>query len=178
MKTRLVLLFLCASLIPAVQAFAKTILPDACGDDSVKFDVKTLKDPPAPAPPAVGKAQIVFIGSMERSGSIFIGGAPETRVGMDGAWVGVNKGNSYFVLNVTAGEHHLCTVWGKKVGVASLSAEVGKVYYFEAKAKVKIHRYGNGSMEKDTDLTFTQVDEDEGKYRIKASELATSTPNK
>ena len=35
MKPNLALLLVCASLVPAVQARAKTVLPDACGDDSV-----------------------------------------------------------------------------------------------------------------------------------------------
>ncbi|MGA3159626.1 MAG: hypothetical protein ABSC77_00300 [Terracidiphilus sp.] len=48
MNPRLVVLLLCAPLL-AVCARAKTILPDACGDDSVKFEVSTLKNQPAPA---------------------------------------------------------------------------------------------------------------------------------
>ena len=47
-------------MVIAVQARATT-LPDACGDDKIKFDVKTEKSKTAPLPPAAGKAQIVFI---------------------------------------------------------------------------------------------------------------------
>ena len=60
-KPALFLLLLCASLLAAVQAKAKTILPDACGDDKIKFEVSTKKHQPPPASPADGKAQIIFI---------------------------------------------------------------------------------------------------------------------
>ena len=36
-------------------------LPESCGDDKVKFDVKTESNRPAPAPPTGGMAQIVLI---------------------------------------------------------------------------------------------------------------------
>jgi len=42
MKPSLGALLFCASMVIAVQARA-TILPDACGDDKIKFDVKTEK---------------------------------------------------------------------------------------------------------------------------------------
>jgi len=187
MNPRLVVLLLCASLLPAVQARAKTILPDACGDDSVKFDVSTEKNQPAPAGPAEGKAQIVFSGK----------GGAVIRYGVDGTWVGANKGDSYFVVTVEPGVHHLCAGWQsisgrveKNVGVASFTAEPGKVYYFEAQAGV----YGGGGgyvapatgpgvnsggggfvggSPRTFSFTLTQLDEDTGKYRVKAWKLAT-----
>jgi hypothetical protein len=99
-------LFFCASLCAAVPAHAKTVLPDACGDDKAQFDVKTEEGQSAPAPPPAGKAQIIFVDddSVKTSGFSFT----TFRYGMDGAWVGANKGNSYFVLNVDPGVHHLC----------------------------------------------------------------------
>ncbi|MGA9068957.1 MAG: hypothetical protein WB424_01805, partial [Terracidiphilus sp.] len=65
MKPRVVVMLICASLLAAMQASAKTILPDACGDDSIKFEVSTQKDQPPPAPPAAGKAQIVLIETLD-----------------------------------------------------------------------------------------------------------------
>ena len=85
------------------------MLPDACGDDSVKFDVKTEKGQPAPAPPPAGKAQIVFIQNFEKPSNTWM--SPTIRVGMDGAWVGANQSNSYFTLTVDPGVHHLCVSW-------------------------------------------------------------------
>jgi hypothetical protein len=83
MKPRFFVLLLCASLVPAVQASAKTILPDSCGDDSVKFDVKTEKDQPAPVLPAEGKAQIVFVGTVPVESAL--ARFPAIRFGVNGA---------------------------------------------------------------------------------------------
>lgn len=183
MKPRLFVLLLCASLIPAVQALAKTVLPDSCGDDSIKFDVHTEKNQPAPAGPAEGKAQIVLIETLDRTWMCLGCGTPSTRFGMDGVWVGANQGNSYFAIDVAPGEHHLCTGWQsvfghlkQMVGMASFTAEAGKVYYFEAKASLQVHSYGNNSRETDRSLDFVQVGEDEGRYRVKASALSTFKP--
>jgi len=185
MKCRLFAILLCATLVFSVCARAKTILPDACGDDKIKFDVTTDKNHPPPALPAAGKAQIVFIETLDRTWGCLGCGTPSTRFGVDGTWVGANQGKSYFTVDVEPGEHHLCTGWQsvfghlkEMVGLASFTAEAGKVYYFEAQATLKVHNYGNNSRETDRSLDFVQVSEDEGKYRIKASELSTFKPSK
>jgi len=186
MNPRLVALLLCAALFPAMQARAKTILPDACGDDGVKFDVSTLKDQPAPAPPPAGSAQIVFVEEQNARASFHM---VTVRYGVDGNWAGANYGDSYFVLNVTPGTHHLCVnAQGDKkaVGVTSFTAEAGKVYYYEASTTVT--RSGGGTVTThgpggpstgvapgsvNKFFQFTQLSEDEGRYRIKAWKLAT-----
>jgi hypothetical protein len=161
------------------NAHARTILPDACGDEKVKFDIKTEKDQPAPAAPETGKAQIIFIQTNEGR-DVWLTIAP-TRFGVDGAWVGANQGNSYFTLAVDPGVHHLCTVWEKKVGVASVTAEAGKVYYYEANTTYKGTQLGNPqhpNYKVDKSFAFAALSEDEGKYRVKASALSVSTPTK
>jgi hypothetical protein len=162
-----------------------TTLPDACGDDKVQFDVKTAKNQPAPAPPDAGKAQIVFIEAMDKNLACWSCGTPTSRFGMDGAWVGATQGNSYFTIDVAPGEHHFCVDWQsafgrlkQMVGMAELNAEAGKTYYFEAQVKIKEHNYGDSSSEVDRNLNFVQASDDEGKYRIKASSLATATARK
>jgi hypothetical protein len=193
MKSRLFLLLLCASLLPAVQARAKTILPDACGDEGVKFDVSTLKNQPAPEPPPAGSAQIVFVEEQNARASAFH--MVTVRYGVDGNWAGANYGDSYFVLNVAPGVHHLCVnAQGDKkaVGVTSFTAEAGKIYYFEASTTVSgtgsrtVTTHGangstgtamvGGSLNKL--FQFNELSEDEGKYRIKAWKLATWKTNK
>ena len=175
MKPRLSAFFLCASLALAVQAWA-TVLPDSCGDDKVKFDVstKSSEQPPAAAPD--GKAQIVFIENDDKEIGCIALCEVTTRVGMDGAWVGANNGNSYFVLAVDPGVHHLCASWQsalsrieKNVDVASFTAEPGKVYYFAADVMV----IPTGDNTADITFALSQLDEDKGKYRIKAWKLAT-----
>ena len=174
MKPRLFVLLLCVSLLAAVQAKAKTTLPDACGDPNIKFEVSTLKDQPAPAPPEPGKAQIIFVENFEKPG--FVGAPSTTRVGVDGAWVGANQGNSYFVLTVDPGVHHVCVVWrGNRsdVEVKSLTAEPGKIYYFEA--KIVITHTGQAI---NSTFELLPLDNDTGTYRVKAWKLATWKTNK
>ena len=177
MKPRLSAFFLCASLALAVQARA-TILPDACGDDKVKFDVSTKasKQPPAAAPD--GKAQIVFIENDDKEIGCIALCEVTTRVGMDGAWVGANNGNSYFVLAVDPGVHHLCASWQsalptlkKNVDVVSFTAKPGKVYYFAAQI------VDTGGKEVPPTIALSQLNEDEGQYRVKAWKLATWKTN-
>jgi len=189
MKSRLVLLLLCASLLAAVQARAKTILPDACGDDNIRFDVKVKalaegKPNPAPAPPEAGKAQIIFIENLDTNGAFFT--TPTTRFGVDGKWVGANRGNSYFVVTVDPGLHHVCANWqsgtdneARQVGIEKFAAEAGKVYYYQV--KLARHRSiisgasgpggigGGGGTITDKSFFFSQLDDDDGSYRVKAS---------
>ena len=180
-----------ACLACAPLASAKTILPDACGDDSIKFDVSTKKDQPPPTPPAEGKAQIVFVEEQNARASFHL---VTVRYGVDGNWVGANYGDSYFVLDITPGVHHLCVnAQGDKkaVGVTSFTAEAGKVYYYEASTTVI--RSGGGMITTsgpngpstgmapssvNKSFQFNQLTEDEGKYRVKAWKLATWKTNK
>jgi len=117
-------------LATTTHAWAKIILPDACGEDKIKFDVKSQKNAPAPALPAEGKAQIIFIAMDSLT----------VRFGIDGNWVGAAKHGSYFAAEVTPGVHHLCSgVQVFEIGsartveglarMASFTAEAGKVYY-------------------------------------------------
>ena len=171
-------LLLCVSLLFAAQARA-TILPDACGDDKVKFDVATTKGQHQPAPLEPGKAQVVLIENENQMIGPFM--YATVRFGLDGAWVGANKNNTYFSVNVDPGAHHLCVSWQsalgmlkKSIDVASFTAETGKVYYFAANVKV----IPTGDNSANYDFGLTQLNDDEGQYRVKAWKIATSSPSK
>jgi hypothetical protein len=188
MKQAIGVFLACISVAVAVQARCTT-LPDACGDDKTQFDVKTQKNPPAPAPPAEGKAQIVFLEQVDATemGGCLGCNTFATRLGMDGSWVGAAKGGSYFSLDIAPGEHHLCANWksiratrGKNVGVMSLNADAGKVYYFQVtitdrEGAVSGAPHGAVSSVTTWVLDLSQLSEDEGKYRVKVSALATAT---
>jgi len=173
------------SLVSTVQIQA-TILPDACGKDGEKFTVTTEKSQSPPASTEIGQARIVFIEAVEKESVGFcIGCAVTTRVGLDGTWVGANKGNSYFVQSVSAGEHHLCANWQSSIGsldknvdVAALTAEPGKVYYFEAKVVIEQRDAGHGQTYEINQLKLKQLSDDEGQYLVKISALSTAKPNK
>jgi hypothetical protein len=176
MNRKLNALLLGVFLVAAVEARA-TVLPDACGDDKIKFDVTTQKAQSAPAGPAEGKAQIVFV--EDESGMIGTFMYATVRFGLDGAWAGANYNNSYFIVTVDPGVHHLCASWQsslgrlkKNVDVASFTAEPGKTYYFAANVKV----IPTGDNSASYDFALAQLNDDEGKYRVKAWKLATSKP--
>ncbi len=170
----------------ATSAFAsKNVLPDSCGADQVKFDVDLKKDQPAPAPAEAGKAQFVFIETMNRPSktAAILGGisVPDmtARFGLDGTWVGAGKANSYFTLSVPPGDHHLCTsVKGEKdsVGMLTVAAEPGKTYYIEYKILPNITRVhgnnGSSGIGMMPTATFLVLSEDEGKFRVKASAVS------
>ncbi|MGB7265245.1 MAG: hypothetical protein WBC92_07005 [Terracidiphilus sp.] len=169
MKDVVVAILFCVCLALGNQARCAT-LPDACGNDQVQFDVTTQKGQSAPAPPEAGKAQIVFV-------ELTYGLAVTVRIGMDGQWVGADKGDStYFTLDVTPGLHHLCaswqsskSYWDRLVGLYALNAERGGTYYFLVKPVAS--EYFN-------DFTFAPLNEDEGKYLVKISALSTATRKK
>ena len=172
MRPSLSAFFLCAFLACAGRVRATT-LPDSCGDDKVKFDVKTEEGQPAPAGPSEGKAQIVFIENENQVIGPFMHAT--IRFGMDGAWVGANNGSSYFALTVDPGVHHLCASWQSSLGrlkkdvdLTSFTAEPGQVYYFAAAVTV--------TSRETVIFGLSQLNEDEGKYRVKISKLSTSKP--
>jgi hypothetical protein len=164
--------FLCAALTCAERAAANT-WPDSCGDEKVTFEVKTEKGQPAPAAPAEGKAQIILIQGENQMVAPFHNAT--VRFGMDGAWVGANNGNSYFALTVDPGVHHLCASWqsawkrlSKNVDLTSFTAEPGRVYYYAAQVTV--------NSQNSVSFGLSQLNPDEGKYRVENSKLSTSKP--
>jgi len=166
------LLCICFSLLFFVGWAWAVDLPKSCGDDKVKFDVKTESNRPAPAPPTEGMAQIVLIQNENEMVAPFSNAT--VRFGIDGSWVGANNGNSYFAVLVAPGVHHLCANWqsslslAKNVGLTSLTAEAGRTYFFAAQVTVN----GRNS----PTFAFSQMNDDEGKWQVKTQKLSTSKP--
>ena len=173
-------------LLAASPALAKTVLPDACGNVKDEFDVKTQTVETPLVTPQAGKALIVFVLNMDRHGSIHFG-SETVRFGIDGKWAGADHGNSYFTIEVDPGVHHLCTNWqGKKQASAlSLTAEAGKTYIYQAQIYERTQTVTAGSgthhsthSSTDRNFDFSLMDEDEGKFLVKASKLSTFGPHK
>jgi hypothetical protein len=57
--------FLLSSFAP-VGAMSATVLPDACGNEKVGFDIQLQKNTPAPPTPEAGKAHVIFIERSEK----------------------------------------------------------------------------------------------------------------
>lgn len=185
MKLQATLLLSCFLVVP-VLATCASILPDACGNEKVSFEIQLQKNPPAPAAPEAGKAQIVFIEKSEKPPAIGCLSAgvscnDVTRFGVDGVWVGATKGNSYVPIAIEPGVHHLCAVVGKEVHAEPVSAEAGHAYYFQVEYAAEGRQYGTAkdpNYQVEKNVRFSMLNEDEGKYRIKASALSVAIPKR
>jgi hypothetical protein len=128
MKIALLLLLLASP--PLAQTKASIASPlSSCGPARVQLDVKRDKAQPL-SEVEPGKALVYVVGN---AGTI--------RVGLDGAWIGANQGNSHFSFSVAPGEHHLCSNVQSKAAdysslysLANFTAEAGTIYYFRTRA--------------------------------------------
>jgi hypothetical protein len=123
-------------LVMLVAAFAfgqarPAASPAACGPEKISFDVKTERSQSAPALPDPGKALVYFI---QDDGPLGNHQHATLRIGLDGAWVGAYKHNSYLSVSVEPGAHHVCVNLQPDTpgltALAHFNAEQGKIYYF------------------------------------------------
>ena len=187
-------LFTLAAVLTTTAAHAsELVLPDSCGSDKVTFEVSTKKSPGALSSPADGKARIVFLDVRDRprfGEANFV-----ARYGVDGAWAGATKGDSYFTFDVDPGERHLCASVQHYVGMGreqkdfiamyKLTAEAGKIYYIEYSGGVEGGRVRAGTdaagnprairVGGQINAALAPADEEEGKYRAKSTEIAVFT---
>jgi hypothetical protein len=159
-----------------VSAFAQEQSADvsaACGPQDVDLSVKQDGSQHTLSQPQPGKALIYFI--QETGSATCLLGPCVTRIGLDGAWVGAFKHNSYFFVSVDPGEHHACmnvqspTPLGKLMAFAQVTAEAGKIYYLGTKASARTST---------TRLEIDPMDSDQAKYLIGSSPLSVSQQKK
>jgi hypothetical protein len=75
----------------------------ACDPNDVRYKVKTIHDSvPVPEQPA-DKALVYVIRPTH------YGGSTQTKVAVDGLWVGANEMNNYFYMLLTPGTHYVCS---------------------------------------------------------------------
>jgi hypothetical protein len=129
MKIQTVILTLvCAMALPAIchaqeEESSKAIELKACGSgDEVNFQQKTDKGDHAMGVQAPDKALIYVIRDT------MMGMAIQTKLAVDGQWVGVNRGNNYFFISVTPGKHYFCSR-AENHSALELTVEAGKTYY-------------------------------------------------
>jgi len=184
MKLQVVLL-LCLLPFVLIAAMSATV-PDACGDEKASFDLHLQKNAPAPSAPEAGKGQVIFIEKSKRPPTIACLNAGVScndvaRFGVDGAWVGATKGNSYLPISLEPGVHHLCAVIGKEAHAEPLTVEAGHAYYFQVEFEAEGRQYGTAkepNYQVEKNVNFSMLNADEGKYRVKASALAIATPKR
>jgi hypothetical protein len=124
----LVTLLLFAVSVSATAQTADAIYQQACGPKDASFDVEQVKGQP-PAAPEPGKALVYFI--QKETDPVFI-----TRIGLDGAWVGVIRHDAYIFASVAPGEHHACAASQDRkhpeagAELLHFTVEAGKTYYY------------------------------------------------
>jgi hypothetical protein len=177
MKTVLVAALFAASAL-AQENPALAHAQAACGPLGVRFDAQTSASQPN-AQPEPGKALVYVVEDYRLAPGELIN--PTIRVGLDGAWKGATRANSYLFFSVDPGEHHLCTNWqsslkrlSRLAAFARLTAEPGKTYYF--RAHITYSHAGEGNAHADLDLD--PVDPDEGQFLVTSSRLSNSHPKK
>lgn len=163
--------FLFAAFTSALAQTPFGPLPSACGPNAVSFQVTLEKFQHSLTQPEPDKARIYFIYDLGTVTGISTLAEP-MMLGIDGAWAGAIRGNSYFSATVDPGEHHMCAAVryyreAKLVALSHLEAEAGRTYFYRARFVVL------GASQY---LEFDPVDSDEGKYLIASYPLSVSHP--
>jgi hypothetical protein len=152
-------------------------LPSSCGDANAALNVSTHKGHPDATVLAPGAARVVFVEQADKNTL-----PVTTRVGLDGKWIGGDKGNSYFESMIQPGEHHVCTDWQlahryikDQPAFDEFTAEAGKTYYFLVRvtwtanvSPVQVTRYDG-----DMALVLSKLNEDEGQYLVQNLKFST-----
>ena len=173
MKSVLVLMLLTMSAYAQQGSGAATA---ACGPGKASFEVKLDETQHTLAEPEAGKALVYFVQDV---GAVnCLGGCFQTRIGLDGAWVGAVQHNSYFSASVEPGAHHVCaspqlhfvsTTSEKyasiRLAFSHFTAEAGKVYYFRTRS---FGSQNQGLFDMDA------IDGDQAKYLIASYPLSVS----
>ncbi len=103
----------------------------ACGTDSVDFSADTdKKERPTPDAPA-DKALIYVLRPT------MIGFKIHSKLAVNGNWIGVNRGKTYFFFTVDPGEQFFCSE-SENQSYLALTVEAGKTYYLQQKVKAGI----------------------------------------
>jgi hypothetical protein len=153
--------YLCVLLMLIVMPGASGAkLPASCGPRHSSVHVIKKSGGKLPGV-AAGDARLVFVQDQG-----FCYGCSAMQIGVDGKWVGMNQGKSWFAVTVPPGEQHVCA-WMKarvmafgfvgtdhRVALASVDAKAGKTYYFET-------RIGGSSQPR---TILRKISKDQGKF--------------
>lgn len=166
MKTTMALFAAGILLLPSLAGAAQK-LPAACGPEASTLQVKTKKSETPPLKPVESMARLVFVN--DESHCL---GCSTVNVGLDGKWVGGNKGNSYFAVTVAPGNRQVCSYlegmgyeFRHRVELTELNVEAGKTYYF-ATDVIHNSNYNAGR------LRLRALAADEGEFLVSQSKVA------
>lgn len=128
----------------------------ACGTEKVNYTAKTDKTAqPKPEVPA-DKALIYVLRPT------IIGYKINSKLAVDGKWMGVNRGKTYFYFTVEPGERYFCSE-SENQDYLALTVEAGKTYYLQQKVEM-------GMWKARTNLVV--MNETEGKKKLEDVNLS------
>jgi hypothetical protein len=131
----------------------------ACGDTEVNFKVETDKKQ-HPTPPAPSDKAMVYV-----IRPTMMGNKIQTKLAVDGKWIGVNRGKNYFFFTLDPGEHYCCSQ-AENRSLLLLKVEAGKTYYLQQKIKMGFMKARN---------KLVLLDEAEGQEGLAKCHLAVFT---
>jgi hypothetical protein len=156
-------------LFPALPAIAQN-LPPSCGPRKQTFSVKLTQEPHSLTPPKPRMAMLVFINSESNCW-----GCITVYIGLDGKWIGGNKGNSWFAMNVPVGRRHICAYvrtlgypLRNQVLLTELRPVAGETYFFTTEV------FNTAAVP--FALGLRSVSPDEGKFLVSQSAHASWAP--
>jgi len=170
MRSAIVLMILAVSVIAQDQP---AVTAPACGPQRINFDVQVDESQHTLGQPEPGKARVYFVEDLGEVNCSL--NCVRVKIGLDGAWVGASRYNSYFSVSVAPGEHHVCAnpqsrfALGRLVALAHFTAEAGKTYYF----RTRIFGAENQGL-----IDLEPIDSDQGKYLVASYPLSVSTPKR
>jgi hypothetical protein len=100
----------------------------ACGGGSAKFSAQTDKKQ-RPRPDAPEDKALIYV-----LRSTMIGYKIHSKLAVNGDWVGVNRGKTYFYFTLDPGEHFFCSE-SENQSYLALTVEAGKTYYLQQQVK-------------------------------------------
>lgn len=177
-KTLLFVLFLAVPALAQAQDPSTQGLPETgCGPDKIEFDVKVDKKQHPTGQAEPGKTLIYVFDDEKRDPHSAYLSDVTVKIGVDGAWMGATRYQSYFFFPVSAGDHRLCAGWQSKLqrnekirAAASFSADAGKTRYFRVVSDLRDNRQPT--------IRIEPLDEAEGVLLITNSALSISKTKK
>jgi len=140
------------------EATKKQLEKMACGPKDAHYSVRDDSGQ-KPAEQPADKA-LVFVIRPTHVGALI-----QTKLAVDGKWVGVNKANDYFYVVLDPGPHYFCSQ-SENRSLLSLTLEPGKTYYLQQKVKMGVFKARN---------KLALLDENEGKKGLAKCKLTTMT---
>jgi hypothetical protein len=128
----------------------------ACGPREVKYSARTDKKQ-HPVPEAPPDKALIFVIRPTMWGNKI-----QTKLAVDGQWMGVNRGNNYFFFTLDPGEHYFCSD-SENRSLLTLNVEAGKTYYLQQKIKMGMWKARN---------KLVVLDEAEGKKGLEECHLS------